>query len=120
MRWIGPDDELRGPDDLVRPDDQLRGPGDDVCADDLRCPDDLRLHVRCPDELRRQLRCPDDVRRVVRRVVRRDELRVRWQIFWDRSLRWVYSCLRFGRYHASIAQGASVFMRAPGKERGSG
>ena len=73
----GPDHELRGPDH-VRPDDQLRGPGDDVCADDVRCPDDLRLDVRCPDELR----CPDDVRRFVRHVVRRDvrpagELRVR-------------------------------------------
>ena len=69
MCFTGPDHELRGPDH-VRPDDQLRGPGDDVCADDVRCPDDLRLDVRCPDELRcpddlrgsDELRCPDDVR----------------------------------------------------------
>ena len=81
----GPDHELRGPDH-VRPDDQLRGPGDDVCADDVRCADDLRLDVRRPDDLRCQLRCQlrcsDDLRRFVRHVVRRDvrpagELRVR-------------------------------------------
>ena len=89
-----------GPDH-VRPDDQLRGPGDDVCADDVRCPDDLRLDVRCPDELR----CPDDVRRFVRHVVRRDvrpagELLVRGLGFWDFG---VYSRLRLGRYHPAVA-----------------